>query len=91
MPSSSVHARLASALSRLGDRWNGLRCALAPHRAWIWLGVFALLCSWKYTDPDQPRSHAAVAEAHGDGFYYYAYLRSLAFDHDVDFSNDYAL
>ncbi|HEY6881348.1 MAG TPA: hypothetical protein VI299_25155, partial [Polyangiales bacterium] len=68
-----------------------MRSALAPHRAWIWLGVFALLCSWKYTDPNQQRSHAAVVEAHGDGYYYYAYLRSLAFDHDVDFSNDYAL
>ncbi|HEY3884803.1 MAG TPA: hypothetical protein VGL62_06335, partial [Vicinamibacterales bacterium] len=26
-----------------------------------------------------------------DGFYYYAYLRSLAFDHDVNFTNDYRL
>jgi hypothetical protein len=28
------------------------------------------------------------ARLQSDGFYYYAYLRSLAFDGDVDFSND---
>lgn len=27
----------------------------------------------------------------GDGFYYYAYLRSLAFDRDVNFLNDYPM
>src|SRR5258708_29685973 len=26
-----------------------------------------------------------------DGFYYFAYLRSLAFDHDVNFMNDYRM
>ena len=31
------------------------------------------------------------ARLQSDGFYYYAYLRSLAFDHDVDFNNDYRL
>jgi hypothetical protein len=31
------------------------------------------------------------ARLQSDGFYYYAYLRSLAFDGDVDFSNDYRL
>ena len=31
------------------------------------------------------------ARLQSDGFYYYAYLRSLAFDHDVDFKNDYRL
>jgi hypothetical protein len=84
---SPLHARLASARAR----WNGLRARVRPHRAWLWLGLFALICSWKYSDPEQLRSHAAVVEAHGDGFYYYAYLRSLAFDHDVDFTNDFRL
>jgi hypothetical protein len=31
------------------------------------------------------------ARLQSDGFYYYAYLRSLAFDRDVNFTNDYAL
>jgi hypothetical protein len=31
------------------------------------------------------------ARLQSDGFYYYAYLRSLAFDRDVDFTNDYRL
>lgn len=31
------------------------------------------------------------ARLQSDGFYYYAYLRSLAFDRDVNFLNDYAL
>ncbi len=29
------------------------------------------------------------ARLQSDGFYYYAYLRSIAFDRDVDFTNDY--
>jgi hypothetical protein len=31
------------------------------------------------------------ARLQSDGFYYFAYARSLAFDHDVDFTNDYRL
>jgi hypothetical protein len=31
------------------------------------------------------------ARLQSDGFYYFAYLRSLAFDHDVNFLNDYKL
>ena len=31
------------------------------------------------------------ARLQSDGFYYFAYLRSLAFDRDVEFSNDYRL
>jgi hypothetical protein len=31
------------------------------------------------------------ARLQSDGFYYYAYLRSLAFDHDVNFVNDYRM
>ncbi len=88
---SSVHARLASARSAVGERWQRLHARVAPQRAWIFLGVFSLLCCWQYSDPNQLRSGAAIPEAHGDGFYYYAYLRSLWFDHDVDFTNDYRL
>ena len=31
------------------------------------------------------------ARLQSDGFYYYAYLRSMAFDHDFNFTNDYTL
>ena len=31
------------------------------------------------------------ARLQSDGFYYYAYLRSLTFDRDVEFSNDYRM
>lgn len=31
------------------------------------------------------------ARLQSDGFYYYAYLRSIAFDRDVDFTNDYRI
>src|SRR5258706_7519188 len=31
------------------------------------------------------------ARLQSDGFYYFAYLRSLAFDRDVDFMNDYRM
>jgi hypothetical protein len=31
------------------------------------------------------------ARLQSDGFYYFSYLRSLAFDRDVDFTNDYTL
>ncbi len=31
------------------------------------------------------------ARLQSDGFYYFAYLRSLVFDHDVSFANDYRL
>jgi hypothetical protein len=34
---------------------------------------------------------ALGARLQSDGFYYYSYLRSLAFDGDVEFSNDYRL
>jgi hypothetical protein len=91
MSMSSVHARLVSARSALGDRWRRLRARIAPNRAWIFLGLFSLLCSWQYSAPQQTRSAAAVVEAHGDGFYYYVYLRSLWFDHDVDFTNDFQI
>lgn len=34
---------------------------------------------------------AMGARLQSDGFYYFAYLRSMAFDRDVEFSNDYRL
>lgn len=34
---------------------------------------------------------ALGARLQSDGFYYFAYLRSIAFDRDVDFANDYRL
>ena len=37
------------------------------------------------------RAAAAGARLQSDAFYYFAYLRSIAFDRDVDFTNDYPL
>jgi hypothetical protein len=48
-----------------------------------------LLVGYGTQEPD--RSFTASPYAHGDGVYYYAYLRSLLFDRDVEFTNDYAL
>lgn len=38
-------------------------------------------------------SHALYLKktVYGDGIYYYAWLRSVVIDHDIDFTNDYAL
>ena len=36
-----------------------------------------------------PRGHGRIVN--GDAIQYYAYLRSLAIDHDVDFTNEYAV
>ncbi|MDB4988854.1 MAG: hypothetical protein JWN04_4032 [Myxococcaceae bacterium] len=79
-------------LLRSSTQLPGRLRELAKGRApWLWLFLFALLVSFAYTTPTPPRAAPAVPEAHGDGLYYYAYLRSLAFDRDLDFSNDYAL
>jgi hypothetical protein len=99
---SSIQARSQWARSKLHTGWDLARTrwvavrdrarpVLVPAVPWLWFTLFALCASWAYSDPNQTRSAAAVVEAHGDGFYYYSYLRSLVWDHDVDFTNDYEL
>jgi hypothetical protein len=58
---------------------------------WLALALFAVLVSLQYSSATPVRAPVGVPEAHGDGLYYYAYLRSLAFDHDVRLENDYQL
>lgn len=52
--------------------------------------VFAAL-SLVYVTMDIPPVFTASPVAHGDGVYYFVYLRSLVYDGDLDFANDYAV
>lgn len=54
------------------------------------LALLLLAMGWLYVD-HPAGGFTAGGRAHGDGVYYYAYTRSLVFDRDVDFTNDYAL
>ena len=44
-----------------------------------------------YWTQDLSNSKAASVRAEREGLYYYVYLRSIYFDGDVDFANDYRL
>ncbi|HEY6877166.1 MAG TPA: interleukin-like EMT inducer domain-containing protein [Polyangiales bacterium] len=57
--------------------------------ALLLLGAGVLACT-VYWQPWSP-SFVAARSAHLDGIYYYAYLRSLGFDGDLDLANDYQL
>ena len=54
----------------------------AERTALIFAAIFAACLSFQI---------ALGARLQSDGFYYYSYLRSLAFDGDLDFTNDYRL
>jgi len=60
----------------------------APGRVLTLIGVvFAV--AYVSTITLAPRAHGRILN--GDSIQYYAYLRSLAIDHDLDFTNDYQL
>lgn len=71
-------------------RWRG-RCARALRRPVTWFLVLGLALTMAYVRQSWPPVFTASPYAHGDGSYYFAYLRSLAFDRDVNFGNDYAM
>ncbi|MCX7807910.1 MAG: hypothetical protein N2515_04830 [Deltaproteobacteria bacterium] len=54
-------------------------------RGWLGLGV-GLLAYFGVIAVDPQRS-----AIHGDGYYTYLWARSIVFDHDLDFANDYAV
>jgi hypothetical protein len=54
------------------------------------VAVFAAL-SVVYVTMDTPPVFTASPWVHGDGTYYFVYLRSLVYDGDLDFANDYAI
>jgi hypothetical protein len=54
------------------------------------VAVFAALLV-VYVTMDIPPVYTASPLAHGDGVYYFVYLRSLVYDGDLDFTNDYAI
>jgi hypothetical protein len=70
-------AAAACALAVSEGRRGGARAALGLFTALFTIGIALQL--------------QLGARLQSDGFYYYAYLRSLAFDRDVDFTNDYRL
>src|SRR3989304_5871772 len=71
--------RITVALAVLALRYRLAGSAASPH----WYGYLAilLLCL--------PLLHLRAYRLRGDGMWYYAYARSLAFDGDLDFSNEY--
>ena len=72
-------ARIAVSLGLLALRYHECGSGTNPR----WYGYFAilLLCL--------PLLHLRAYRLRGDGMWYYAYARSLAFDRDLDFSNEY--
>jgi hypothetical protein len=56
----------------------------------VFAALFSIFSYYYWTQEIQDCSVAAI-KAHGDGIYYYSYLRSLVFDRDLDFTNDYRL
>jgi hypothetical protein len=71
-----VTAIAAVAIAGDGGRHPRRRTALV----YAWLLAIGLACQLQLG-----------ARLQSDGFYYFSYLRSLAFDRDVDFRNDYTL
>jgi hypothetical protein len=71
--------RLALSLALLVFRYR--LSGVAARRQWY--GYFALLLLLL------PLLHFRGYRLRGDGMWYYAYARSLAFDRDLDFTNDY--
>jgi len=58
----------------------------------VWATLAALLVGLTVAYAQHPEGRfTGGGRAHGDGVYYYAYLRSLVHDRDVDFENDYQL
>jgi hypothetical protein len=75
--------QFAAGLVAVAAFWSGLRSRGVPRReAWP-LGVLALFLVPLWVD------HARVLQS--DGIIYYTYLRSLLFDGDLRFANDFAL
>lgn len=87
----------------MAEHGNRIESARARHSPGGWLAgaAFTLLLaalSWTYWTQSWPAATVsptlhvhARKTVHLDGVYYYAYLRSLVFDRDLDFTNDYEL
>jgi hypothetical protein len=71
---------------------GAVRAALArsPHRAGPTDRVMGLLLVAAFAGGLYTQQQLG-ARLQSDGFYYFAYLRSLWFDHDVEFANDYRM
>lgn len=75
------------------DRWRRrlayASCGLS-RKVWAALAALLVVLSVAYVRHPEGRFTRA-GRAHGDGVYYYVYLRSLVYDRDLDFDNDYTL
>lgn len=72
---ATVHRRALAVGAFLRDRAGGV----------LAFAVTTLVCLWVYAS--DVRAH----QPGSDGFYSWLWARSIAFDHDVDFANDYAV
>src|SRR5688572_20379710 len=58
----------------------------------VWAALLAVFVALTVAYVAHPEGRfTRGGRAHGDGVYYYVYLRSLVHDGDFDFENDYAL
>ena len=69
---------------------------LGTPREWVahplvWFGILCLWFCVRYVTQEPTTAYTASFSVHGDGTYYYLYLRSALFDRDFDFTNDLAL
>lgn len=87
----STFSRLAKRLRRHLRWWAAPWLGQIPRGHYLALGIVLALCVRTYATQDLSSYRTADVTAHGDGRYYYVYLRSLAFDHDLRFENDYKL
>ncbi|WP_394834322.1 glycosyltransferase family 39 protein [Pendulispora rubella] len=91
---TSIHPFLVSIVMRVFGsaprRWGRhLPRLLATYRDDKRFGLLAVFIvfvahAWRYFASE------VAGQVHGDGFYSWIFVRSLAFDGDLDFSNDYA-
>jgi hypothetical protein len=83
-PPAAALVALAAAAALLGGTWLRLRRALTMNRA-VALALCALFVAGLAT---QQRLGARLQS---DGFFYFAFLRSIVNDRDVNLANDYGL
>jgi hypothetical protein len=83
-PSAAFLVGLASAAALLGIAWLRVRRTLTMDRA-----VALVLCACAVAGLAAQQKLGARLQS--DGFYYFAFLRSIVNDHDVSLANDYGL
>ena len=83
-PSPGVLIAAAALVLLANGAWSWLRGRLSVTRA------VALVLAWSFVAGLAVQQRVG-ARLQSDGFYYFAFLRSIVNDHDVSLANDYAL